>query len=32
MKPAYHPMYPTPKIEDRDREGEFVKLSSLING
>jgi hypothetical protein len=26
MKPAYHPIYPTPKIEDRDREGEFVKF------
>ena len=31
MKPAYHPIYPTPKIEDRDRKGEFVKSRIIIN-
>ena len=31
MKPAYHPIYPTPMIEDKEREGEFVKLNIIIN-
>ena len=31
MKPAYHPIYPTPRIEDKEREGEFVKLRIIIN-